>query len=94
MATARLRQGARTEAIDALPLLEITLIPDVAAAATFSRTMRRYSAGEHLFCAISNVRRAMVSQDASIKSVIIIGSDDVLRRLRVVMLNPLFRRAV
>jgi hypothetical protein len=94
LATARLRQGARTEAIDALPLLEITLIPDVAAAAIFSRTMRRYSAGEHVFRAISNVRRAMVSQEASINSVIITGSDDVLRRLRAVILNPLFRHPV
>jgi hypothetical protein len=47
--------------------------------------MRWYSAGEHLFCATSSVRRAIVSHDAIIRSVIIIGSDTVLRRLRAVM---------
>jgi hypothetical protein len=52
------------------------------------RTMRWYSAGEHLFCMTSSVRRAIVSQDAMIRSVIIIGSGTVLRRLRAVMDNP------
>jgi hypothetical protein len=85
LATARLRQGASTEAIDALPPLEISLSPDVAAARAFSRTIRWYSAGEHLFCAISSVRRAIVSHDAIIRSVTIIGSDTVLRRLRAVI---------
>jgi hypothetical protein len=48
--------------------------------------MRWYSAGEHLFCATSSVRRAIVSHDAIIRSVIIIiGSNTVLRRLRAVM---------
>jgi hypothetical protein len=50
--------------------------------------MRWYSAGEHLFCMTSSVRRAIVSQDAMIRSVIIIGSGTVLRRLRAVMDNP------
>ena len=85
METARLCQGPSTEAIDALPPLEISLSPDVAAARAFSRIMRWYSAGEHLFCATSSVRRAIVSHDAIIRSVIIIGSDTVLRRLRAVM---------
>jgi hypothetical protein len=49
LATARLCQGPSTEAIDALPPLEISLSPDVAAAMAFSRTMRWYSTGEHLF---------------------------------------------
>ena len=89
LATARLYQGASTEAIDALPPLEISLSPDVAAAMAFSRTMRWYSAGEHLLCAISSVRRAMVSHDAIIRPVIIIGSDAVLRRLRALMTNAL-----
>jgi hypothetical protein len=83
--TARLCQGPSTEAIDALPPLEISLSPDVAAAMAFSRTMRWYSAGDHLFCATSSVRRAIVSHDAIIRSVIIISSDIVLRRLRAVM---------
>src|SRR5690348_4837312 len=47
--------------------------PDVAAARAFSRTMRWYSAGEHLFCATSSARRAIVSHDAIIRSVIKIG---------------------
>jgi hypothetical protein len=85
LAAARLRQGASTEAIDALPPLEISLSPDVAAAMAFSRTMRWYSADEHLFCATSSVRRAIVSHDAIIRSLIIIGSGTVLRRLRAVM---------
>ena len=89
LATARLYQGASTEAIDALPPLEISLSPDVAAARAFSRTMRWYSAGEHLFCATSSVRRAIVSHDAIIRSVIIIGSDAVLRRLQALMTNAL-----
>ena len=84
METARLCQGPNTEAIDALPP-EISLSPDVAAARAFSRTMRWYSAGEHLFCATSSVRRAIVSHDAIIRSVIIIASDTVLWRLRAVM---------
>ena len=88
LATARLCQGASTEAMDAPPL-EISLSPDVAAAKAFSRTIRWYSAGEHLFCATSRVRRAIVSHDAIIRSVIIIGSDTVLRRLRVLMTNAL-----
>jgi hypothetical protein len=50
--------------------------------------MRWYSAGEHLFCIISSVRRAIVSQDAMIRSVIIKGGDTVLRRLRAVTTNP------
>jgi hypothetical protein len=87
--TARVRQGPSTEAIDALPPLEISLSPDVAAARAFSRIMRWYSAGEHLFCATSSVRRAIVSHDAIIRSVTIIGSDTVLRRLRAVMTNCL-----
>jgi hypothetical protein len=43
--------------------------------------MRRYSAGEHLFCSISSVRRAIVSQDANISSDITSGSDDFRRLL-------------
>ena len=88
LATARLCPGASTEAMDALPPLEISLSPDVAAARAFSRTMRWYSAGEHLFCATSSMRRAIVSHDAIIRSVIIIGSDTALRRLRALMTNP------
>jgi hypothetical protein len=81
-ATARLRQGAKIEVIDALPPLERNFNPDVAAASAFSSTIRRYSAGEHLFCAISIVRRAIVSQDAIIRSVIMTGRDSLLRLLR------------
>jgi hypothetical protein len=61
---------------------------DKAAASTFSPNIRRYSAGEHWFCAISIARRVMVSQDASIISAIIVETD-VLLRLRVFIVNRL-----
>jgi hypothetical protein len=48
---------------------------DKAAASTFSPIIRRYSAGEHWFCAISIARRVMVSQDASIISAIIVETE-------------------
>jgi hypothetical protein len=70
-----------SEAIDAWPLLEISRRPDAIAASAFSQTMRWYSAGEHLFCKIRSMRRAAVSQDASIKSAIIKGRHTVLRSL-------------
>jgi hypothetical protein len=55
---------------------------DKAAASTFSPNIRRYSAGEHLSRAMSNVRRAIVSKDAVSASAIIIGNETVFRRLR------------
>jgi hypothetical protein len=55
---------------------------------SFSLTIRLYSAGKHLFSAISNARRATVSRDANISSVIIDGRD-VLRRLRAFIMNGL-----
>jgi hypothetical protein len=85
LATARLRQGARTAVIEGRSQPKASRNPDVAAAAAFSRTTRRYSAGEHLFCAISHARRAMVSQDADIKLVIIAVNEVVVRRLRAFM---------
>src|SRR5215831_64427 len=79
LATARVRQGASTEAVDALPALNTSRDADVAAASAFSRTIRRYSSGEQAFWAIRRVRRAIVSQDTSISSVIITGSEEPLR---------------
>ena len=43
-------------------------------AATFSATMRRYSAGEQVPRAIIMLRRAIVSQDAAANSIIMMGS--------------------
>jgi hypothetical protein len=87
LAIARLRQGARTEAMDAPPPLEMNFNPDAAAASAFSLTIRRYSAGEQVFCTISSVRRVIVSQEANIRSVTVPGSDKFLRRLRAFTMN-------
>jgi|307.fasta_scaffold06501_6 hypothetical protein len=51
----RRRHGAKTEVI-VLPR-DISFDADTAAASTFSLSIRRYSADEHLFCAISSARR-------------------------------------
>jgi hypothetical protein len=88
LATARRCQGANTEAVVAMPRLETSFEPDAVAASTFSLSIRLYSAGEHLFCAISSIRRVNVSHDANIRSVIIVGRD-VFRRLRTVITNGL-----
>ena len=50
-------------------------------AATFSSTIREYSAGEHFPRAIISPRRPIVSQDANAISIIIMGNGtDFLRR--------------
>jgi hypothetical protein len=90
LATARLCQGVRIEVMGARLPAEISFIPDAAAASTFSLTIRRYSAGEQLFCIIISVRRVIVSHDDSIKSAIIAGSGTPLRRLRVFMLRTTY----
>jgi hypothetical protein len=76
LATARECQGARSEAIVALPLPETSRIADLAAASAFSFAIRRYSAGEQSFCNIKMERRVIVSQDASIRSLIITAGDN------------------
>jgi hypothetical protein len=88
----RLYQGARREANDDLPPLEINFMPVSIAASAFSRTMRRYSAGEHLFFAIKSVRRVIVSQDAIVRFVINTGRDIFLRRFRAFMTASLIIR--
>jgi hypothetical protein len=80
-ATARARHGDIREANDALSAPNTKRDADRAAASAFSLTIRRYSAGEQSFRSISRVRRAIVSHDANISSVII-AADDLLRRLR------------
>src|SRR5271165_369862 len=85
LAIARVCQGASSAAKDTLPPLATSRDADLAAASAFSLTMRWYSAGEQSFCIIRRVRRVIVSQDASVKSVIIIASDNLLRYLRVLM---------
>jgi hypothetical protein len=72
---------------EALPPPEARVSPEITAASAFSLTIRRYSAGEHLFCAISNVRRRIVSHDANIKPVIMAGVDTLLRRWRDAMIR-------
>ena len=54
-------------------------------AATFSSTMREYSAGEHFPPAIMRLRRPTVSHDAQAISIIITGSEAGLRRVRLVI---------
>jgi hypothetical protein len=88
LATARRRQGANSEAVETLPPREKSSNPETAAASIFSSSIRLYSLAEHLFCAISRVRRVNVSHDANIKSVMIIGRD-VFRRLRSFITNGL-----
>jgi hypothetical protein len=50
---------------------------DSAAACAFSRTMRWYSDAEQRFCAIKAERRAIVSHDDRVKSVMSDGKDGV-----------------
>ena len=54
---------------------------DSIAAPDFSAIINWYSAGEHLFWAISMDRRAMVSQDLRVRFVINSGRDAAVRRL-------------
>jgi hypothetical protein len=65
--------------------------PDNTAASAFSRNIRWYSLGEHFCCAISKVRRSIVSQDAKVKLVIMAGIDLLLRRWRRPMAIVLLR---
>ena len=87
LAIARLCQGASSEVADAPPPLDIRVNADIAAASAFSLDMRWYSAGGHLFCAISNARRITVSHDASIRLVIIAGRDDFFLVLGALMMD-------
>jgi hypothetical protein len=91
LAIARECQGARSEVIGALPPPETSRAADFAAASAFSFAIRRYSAGEQSFCKIKKERRAIVSQDASIKSLIITASDNPWRCLR--RLRPFITKA-
>jgi hypothetical protein len=75
LAVARLSHGAMSEDIDAWPKLDISLNPVDIAAAAFSLNMRWYSVGEHRFWEIRSMRRAIVSQDARVRSAIVEGSD-------------------
>jgi hypothetical protein len=83
---ARRCHGAKIDAGVARPPPETSANPLAAAASAFSLIMRLYSASEHLFSAISSERRAIVSHDASISSVIIVGRD-TLRRPRAFITN-------
>jgi hypothetical protein len=85
LALARLYQGANSDVAGALPLLETKRRPDNPAASAFSLIIRRYSAEVHLPCAINKARCMTVSHDASIRPVIMAGTDRVFRRRRAVM---------
>ena len=76
-AAARRCQGASTAR---MPRPDIAASVEDRNAAAFSMTMRLYSAGLQAFWAIIKVRRAIVSHDASIISVIIKGSARLRRR--------------
>jgi hypothetical protein len=82
LAIARECQGARSEVIVALPRPETSRAADLATASAFSFAIRRYSAGEQSLCKIKKDRRVIVSQDASIRSLIITASDNPWRCLR------------
>ncbi len=75
---ARLCQGASSDAPD-LPLARSRVV--LAMAAIFSRTIRRYSAGEQVPAAIIAVRRAITSIALKPSSAIIIGSAVLRRRI-------------
>ena len=77
--------------MDALPPLAIRAKLEAATASAFSLTIRRYSAGEQSLWAISNVRRMTVSHDASIRLVIITGTETLFRRPRLAMAGFLRR---
>lgn len=68
-AVARLCHGFSNALADGLRPRDSSAAASVIAAA-FSRTMRWYSAGEHVFCAIMAVRRRTVSHDAAVSSAI------------------------
>jgi hypothetical protein len=82
LAIARECQGATSEVIVALPRPETSRAADLATASAFSFAIRRYSAGEQSLCKIKKDRRVIVSQDASIRSLIITASDNPWRCLR------------
>jgi hypothetical protein len=77
-AVARRCQGASTARV---PRPDITARVERCNAATFSMTMRLYSAGVQVSRAIIEVRRAIVSHDTSIISAIIKGSARLRRRI-------------
>ena len=91
LAMARRCHGAMTEAGVTLTPLDMSASPVAAAAAAFSLNIRLYSAGEHFLPAISSARRATVSQDANMSSVIIVGREVVCRHLRGLFMNGLCR---
>jgi hypothetical protein len=74
-------QGARTAGQSGVRLDRESTDTERVVAATFSSTIREYSAGEHLPRAIICPRRPIVCQDANAISIIIKGNGtDFLRR--------------
>ena len=92
LALARLCHGAKTASALSLPREDTSADAEQCAARAFSSTIRRYSAAEQRPCAIIQVLRAIVSNEESVMSPIIIGNDSapavvrLLGRLRAFML--------
>ena len=92
LALARLCHGAKTASALSLPREDTSADAEQCAARAFSSTIRRYSAAEQRPCAIIQVLRAIVSNEESVMSLIIIGNDSapavvrLLGRLRAFML--------
>jgi hypothetical protein len=92
LALARLCHGAKTASALPLPREHASADAEQCAARAFSSTIRRYSAAEQRPCAIIHVLRAIVSNEESVISPIIIGNDSapavvrLLGRVRAFML--------
>ena len=89
LALARLCHGAKTASALSSPREYASADAEQYAARAFSKTIRRYSAAEQRPCAIIQVLRAIVSNEESVMSLIIIGNESVVRplgRLRAFML--------
>lgn len=92
LALARLCHGAKTASALSLPREHASADAEQCAARAFSSTIRRYSAAEQRPCAIIHVLRAIVSNEESVMSPIIIGNASapalvrLLGRLRAFML--------
>ena len=81
LALARLCHGAKTVSALSLPREHASADAEQYAARAFSKTIRRYSAAEQRPCAIIHVLRAIVSNEESVMSPIIIGNESVVRLL-------------
>ena len=84
-AVARRCQGARSAARPGALFARTSVEVERAAAAIFSRSMREYSADEHVPRAIMNMRRLIVSHEATASCAIITDDDSGALRFRLRM---------